>query len=136
LSPARADLVANPPRIRRSNPTTRAVLGYFAANCGACHNRSGEIGPAGPSFKHSDLLGDGDGVAAGLAGHATHWQVPGQREGASVMIDPASPQTSGMLVRMRSRRPSSQMPPLGWVLRDDKAIDVISKWIATDLPRR
>jgi hypothetical protein len=37
---------------------------------------------------------------------------------------------------MRSRRPSSQMPPLGSVLRDDKAIDVISKWIATDLPRR
>lgn len=136
LSPARADLVANPPRIRTSNPTTRAVLGYFAANCGACHNRSGEIGPSGPSLKHSDLLGDGDGVAAGLAGHATHWQVPGQPEGASVMIDPASPQTSAMLVRMRSRRPSSQMPPLGSVLRDDKAIDVISRWIATDLPRR
>jgi hypothetical protein len=52
------------------------------------------------------------------------------------MIDPASPQTSAMLVRMRSRRPSSQMPPLGSGLRDDKAIDVISKWIATDIQRR
>ena len=97
---------------------------------------SGEIGPSGPSLKHSDLLDDGDGVAASLAGHATHWQVPGQPEGASVMIDPTSPQTSAMLVRMRSRRPSSQMPPLGSVLRDDKAIDVISKWIATDIQRR
>jgi hypothetical protein len=44
--------------------------------------------------------------------------------------------TSAMLVRMRSRRPSSQMPPLGSALRDDTAIDVITRWIATELPRR
>jgi mono/diheme cytochrome c family protein len=136
LSPARPELVANPPRIHATSPTTRAVLGYFAANCGACHNRSGEIGPSGPSLKHSDLLGDGDAVAAALSRHATAWQVPGQPDGTSVMIDPASPQGSAMLVRMRSRRPSSQMPPLGSVLRDDTAIDVITKWIATEFPRR
>jgi hypothetical protein len=32
---------------------------------------------------------------------------------------------------MRSRSPSSQMPPLGTVLRDDAAIAVIEKWIAS-----
>lgn len=46
------------------------------------------------------------------------------------------PDASAMLARMRSRRPSSQMPPLGTVLRDDKAIDAVTKWIAEDLARR
>ena len=43
LSPARPELVANPPRIRASDPQTRAVLGYFAGNCGHCHNGNGDI---------------------------------------------------------------------------------------------
>jgi hypothetical protein len=38
-----------------------------------------------------------------------------------------------MLVRMRSRSPSSQMPPLGTVLRDEKAVAALSEWIAGDL---
>ena len=52
------------------------------------------------------------------------------------MLNAAAPDASAMLVRMRSRRPSSQMPPLGTVLRDDKAIAAVSKWIATDLAKR
>jgi hypothetical protein len=36
-----------------------------------------------------------------------------------------------MLARMRSRRPSSQMPPLGTVMRDDEAIAAISKWMTS-----
>ena len=135
LEPARHELVANPPRIPASSPATRAVLGYFAANCGSCHNRSGETSFTGPSLKHGDLLDDGDAVARSLAGFKTSWQVPGQPEGASLMINPAIPDASAMLVRMRSRRPSSQMPPLGTVLRDEKAIAAIEKWIATDLRR-
>ena len=111
------------------------MLGYFAANCGTCHNRSGETTFTGPSLKHSDLA-DGDAVAAALLADATTWQVPGQPEGASRMLNAAAPDASAMLVRMRSRRPSSQMPPLGTVLRDDKAIDAVTKWLATDLARR
>jgi hypothetical protein len=129
LSPADEDLIANPPRIASSNPATRAVLGYFAANCGSCHNRSGEIATLGPSLKHSDLLADGDAIARSLVGHPTHWQVPGQPEGASVLIDPVTPEKSAMLVRMRSRSPSSQMPPLGSVVRDQVALDAVRRWI-------
>lgn len=135
LSPARPDLVANPPRIRTNSPRTRAVLGYFAANCGTCHNRSGEIGPSGPSLKHSDVE-PGDDVAQRLLRQATAWQVPGRPEGSSRMIDASEPDASAMLVRMRSRRPSSQMPPLGTALRDDRAIEAIQRWIATDLKRQ
>lgn len=52
------------------------------------------------------------------------------------MLSVTAPDASAMLVRMRSRRPSSQMPPLGTALRDEAAIDVITKWIATDLAKR
>ena len=135
LAHAREDLVVNPPRISASSPRTRAVLGYFAANCGTCHNRSGEIGPTIPSLKHSDLA-DGDGVARALLGRATTWQVPGRPAGSSVLIDGALPDAGAMLYRMRSRRPSSQMPPLGTVLRDDEAVAAIEQWIAMDLVRR
>jgi mono/diheme cytochrome c family protein len=128
FSPARPELVANPPRIRTNDPGTRAVLGYFAGNCGGCHNSSGEIAYDGPSLKHSDL-GDGDAVAAALLAKSTMWQVPGQPEGSSFMLKGGHPEASAMLARMKSRRPSSQMPPLGTALRDEEAIAAIEKWI-------
>ena len=128
LAPARPDLVATPPRIRSSDPGTRAVLGYFAANCGHCHNRSGEIAYDGPSLQHGDVL-DGDAVAAALLARATTWQVPGQPDGASRMLSRDVPDASAMLYRMKSRRPSSQMPPLGTVLRDEEAIAAVARWI-------
>ena len=130
VSPARPELVASPPRIRAADPETRAILGYFAANCGTCHNRSGEIGPDAPSLHFSDLLDSGDAVVDRLAAHRTMWQVPGRPEGASVMLDRNSPDMSAMLARMRSRRPSSQMPPLGTVLRDEDAIRAIEAWMS------
>ena len=129
LSPARPELVAAPPRIRTSDPQTRAIVGYFAGNCGHCHNGNGEISYDGPSLKHSDVL-DGDAVAAALLAKATTWQVPGQPEGASRMLWREHPEASAMLVRMKSRRPSSQMPPLGTNLRDEAAVDALAKWIA------
>lgn len=135
LSPARPELLAPPPRIRASSPRTRAVLGYFASNCGTCHNRSGETTFDGPSLKHSDV-NDGDAVAGDLLRYATTWQVPGQPEGASRMLSISAPDASAMLVRMRSRRPSSQMPPLGTALRDEAAIEAVAKWIAVDLGKR
>jgi mono/diheme cytochrome c family protein len=105
------------------------VFGYFAANCGHCHNRSGEIAYDGPSLKHGDVL-DGDAVAAALLAKTTAWQIPGQPDGASVMLSRSRPEASAMLVRMNSRRPSSQMPPLGTNLPDEAAIAALTKWIA------
>lgn len=133
LSPARPEWIASPPRIQSRDPQTRAVLGYFAANCGSCHNKNGDTTYAGPSLKHSDVAADGDAVARGLLAQATTWQVPGRPDGTTRMLDAFAPEASAMLYRMRSRRPSSQMPPLGTVLRDEKAIAAVEKWIATRL---
>ena len=135
LSPARSHLVTNPPRIRTSNPSTRAALGYLAVNCGTCHNGSGDVSVLGPSLNVGDLLADGDSVAKSLFARRSTWQVPGVAEGESRLAHPGSPETSAMLVRMRSRAPSSQMPPLGTVLRDQRAVDAISRWIALGLER-
>lgn len=133
LRPARTELVTNPPRIRAASPATRAVLGYLSTNCGSCHNGDGDLATGGPSLTHADVAADGDAIARALVRHATTWQVPGVPEGQAVLIDPAAPAASAVLVRMQSRRPSSQMPPLGSVLQDRKAIAAISRWIETDL---
>jgi mono/diheme cytochrome c family protein len=129
LAPNRGDLVARPPRIRTTSATTRAVLGYFAGNCGSCHNQDGEIATLGPSWKHSDIA-DGDAVAKALVDHPTMWQVPDVAEGTSVLVSSHDLEKSAILVRMRSRRPSSQMPPLGSVVRDVAAVAVITGWMS------
>ena len=132
LRPARPEFVTTPPRIEARSAATRSVLGYLSANCGACHNSDGDLGRLGPSLKHA-ASADGDALARRLARHATEWQVPGVPEGESVLVDPDAPDASAMLARMRSRRPSSQMPPVGTVLPDRDALDAIARWIATDV---
>jgi mono/diheme cytochrome c family protein len=133
IAPADPGWIAAPPRIVTSNPRTRTMLGYLAANCGSCHNANGEIAVSGPSLAFKDVMADGDAVARQLIGHATTWQVPGVAEGQSALVQASDPERSAMLVRMRSRRPSSQMPPLGTVMPDPAAIAEMAFWIATDL---
>lgn len=117
------------PRIATNDPATRAMLGYLLANCGSCHNGKGEIAAMGPILRIDELLRNGDAVARGLLGQRTRWQVPGVPDGESVVADPHALDRSALLVRMRSRRPSSQMPPLGTVLRDDEAVARITQWL-------
>lgn len=129
---ASADIVARPPRIMTSNPRTRSVLGYLVANCGSCHNGRGEIAALGPVLRYDQLVKDADAVAATIVGQPTKWQVPGRNEG-SVLIDPSSADQSALLARLRSRSPSSQMPPLGTVVRDAEAVQAVTDWINRDL---
>ncbi|MEW6319515.1 MAG: hypothetical protein AB1635_00340 [Acidobacteriota bacterium] len=128
LAGSRADLAAAPPRIESRNPETRAALGYLATNCGSCHNGRGEITADFPSLRWTDVRRDPDEVARRLLNYPTSWQVPGT-QGRSVLIRPGDAQASALHARMRSRQPSSQMPPLGTVLRDDAALAAIARWI-------
>jgi cytochrome c553 len=136
LSEAPADAFKGAPRIQTANPRTRAVLGYLAANCGSCHNGRGEIAALGPVLRYEDLLADADAVAARLVNQPTRWQVPNVGEGKSVVISDDLPDQSALLVRMRSRSPSSQMPPLGTVLRDAEALERLTEWVSRDLARQ
>ena len=103
------------------------MLGYLAGNCGACHNGDGQISAQLPSFAYPDVV-DGRAIVRQMIGQPSRWQAPGKAEG-TLLIDPASPESSAVLLRMSSRRPSSQMPPLGTVLQDREAIEALRKWM-------
>lgn len=142
LRPRRSDLIAQPPRIRADNPRARAVLGYLSTNCGMCHNREGSLAPLGMLLKQpSDPRVPGEPLGEGgpnvaietTVGRASAWQIPGAVNSASARIAPGSPGVSALLYRMKSRRPSSQMPPLGTVLPDHDAIAAVTRWISEDL---
>jgi hypothetical protein len=131
LSPPRPDLVQHPPRIREKDPVARAALGYLSANCGACHNGRGPLARLGFSLLH-DVDGAPDAPEPGLAstaGARSRFAIPGISPDSSSILSPGSPDRSVLLHRMSSRRPASQMPPLGTVIADDEAVDLVRRWI-------
>ena len=130
LQPPRPELVSTPPRIAGRSADERAVLGYLAGNCGACHNRKSDLAPLGLFWKHGEVASSGAETARAMLGHETKWQVPGVPEGESVLVDPVHPDESALLRRMKSRAPASQMPPLGTVVRDREALELVARWIA------
>ncbi|MGE0816445.1 MAG: hypothetical protein AB7O93_24105 [Vicinamibacterales bacterium] len=136
LSPPRPDLVATPPRVAASDPRERAVLGYLSTNCGSCHNRASTIASLGLVLKYSLAAPGGcaaDAIAT-TAGRPGHWVVPTAPEGASRLLSPGRPDLSALVYRARSRRPASQMPPLGSVVADREALALMDAWIASGVP--
>ncbi len=135
LSPPRPDLAAQPPRVRARDAVERSALGYLAANCSACHSSTGALARLGLDFRHP-LAGDPQAPVPALATALDApgiWQVPGVAPDSSRVVAPGSPRRSTLVYRMHSRRPSSQMPPLGTVVPDAEAEAVLRRWIS-DLP--
>lgn len=132
LSPARLEWATTPPRIAARDARERAVLGYLSTNCGSCHNPKSSIASLGLFLKH-DAGRTGtctpDAIAT-TVDQPGHWVVPTALEGTSRLVSPGKPELSALLARARSRRPSSQMPPIGTVLADREALDLVSAWIA------
>lgn len=134
LEPARPELVANPPRIAAETPRARAVLGYFTSNCGSCHNAQ-NLAAVGLYLRQSIAGGTGGPQDAlrSAVGVASRYTMPGAAPGATLRIAPGAPDQSAMVYRMASRRPLSQMPPLGTVVVDDEAVALVRSWIAEDV---
>jgi hypothetical protein len=132
LAGAPAAMATHAPRIPGDGPA-RAALGYLTANCGHCHNEQSPVATV-----RFPLLASGfetpaqtnDSVRRLLA-RVTDWDLPGREPGRSSLITPGAPDLSVLLVRMRSRRPSSQMPPLGTVVPDRAGLDLITAWITS-----
>ena len=70
----------------------------------------------------------------GLVTRTTKWDLPHSTPGTTATLRPGAPDASALLVRMRSRRPSSQMPPLGSHVADLDAVNLMAAFIA-DLGR-
>jgi cytochrome c553 len=145
IYPKRPELIETPPRIAASSPDARAALGYLSTNCGSCHNRESSIASLGLILKHSISEPRGD-KPSGLSnsectpavtttvGARGHWVVPEKPE-ESRLINPGHPESSALVRRMKSRRPSSQMPPLGTVVVDKQGVDLVTSWIQSGVAR-
>ncbi len=130
LDPPHPELSANPPRIP-ADARTRAVLGYLTGNCGHCHNERSTIATVRypmqmPAYASPDEVRR---MVEVLKTRPTAWEVPHTQPGTTTMVADGSPDLSALFVRMRSRQPSSQMPPLGSVVPDRQALDLIATWI-------
>jgi hypothetical protein len=130
FDPPRAEFTSRPPRIP-GDQLTRAALGYLSANCGMCHHEQGAVATVPYPLKMPAYATDSQVQAAvhSLLRPTTQWEIPGLPRGASLFVTPGVPDRSALVARMRSRRPSSQMPPLGTVLPDHDAIELMSEWI-------
>ena len=139
IYPKRPALIETPPRIAASSPEARAALGYLSTNCGSCHNRESSIASLGLILKHSIAETHGDkpsglsnsectAALATTVGKRGHWVVP-EAQDASRLINPGHPESSAVVRRVKSRRPSSQMPPLGSVVVDKRAVDLLTTWV-------
>lgn len=130
LIPDRSAWIEEPPRIEGSTPRERAALGYLSANCGACHNAHGPLARLGLFLAHEP----GEGTRRSTIDVAGSYAVPGVDADRSRRIAPGAPERSAIVYRMASRRPMSQMPPLGTVVADLEALDLVRGWIGEDLP--
>lgn len=132
LTPRRPEWVRSPPRIRTADPLERAALGYLTGNCGGCHDARGPLARLGLVLRH-DVAAAADAQEPALltaVGVAGDFVVPGVAVEESRRVAPGAPEKSAIVARMRSRRPSSQMPPLGTVVQDELAIALVERWIA------
>jgi uncharacterized repeat protein (TIGR03806 family) len=129
-----AALLAQPPRIAADSAVERAALGYLHANCGHCHNRSGHQVPLLLTLaqRAADPQASRDEALHSAVMVPSRYQAQGGAGEAHVIV-PGDAQNSVLAVRMHSRQPQMQMPPLGSELADTEGLALISRWINHDL---
>ncbi len=129
-------LLERAPRIQASSPRERAALGYLQSNCGICHNGVGPLSSLGMQLD-APVGGALDALAPAFdsaVGVASRYQPSASSK--CVRVDPGAPATSALAIRMGSRDPFVQMPPLGTHLVDERALALVEEWIREDLADR
>jgi hypothetical protein len=118
------------PRIAAASPTERAALGYLHGNCGHCHNDHGAPGPVKLRLAHSvvDAPASRGQVLRSAVDAGSRYRPRGAPE-ATALIAPGQAQASVLALRMRSRDPLMQMPPLGSRQPDAQGLALIERWI-------
>jgi hypothetical protein len=126
----RTALLANPPRIAAGSAVERAALGYLHANCGHCHNDSGNQAPVHLRLAQTvhDARASREAVLRSTAGAGSRYRPAGGAPAVPVVV-PGNPQASLLALRMRSRQSQVQMPPLGTLLVDAEGLALVDRWI-------
>lgn len=123
------ELLRTPPRVPAATPLERAALGYLHGNCAGCHNRRGPLAGLGltlavelaPAHRASD------GVWTTALDQPSHFRPRGTP--AVLRVSAGAPDESVLAVRIASRDPLVQMPPLGSRLVDEEAVALVRAWI-------
>lgn len=126
-------LLERPPRIAARTPQERAALGYLHGNCGHCHNDGGDGAPVPLALAQRVAADRADGAHVQrtlLALPRIRW--PGSAE-ALPIVSPGRAEASVLALRMASRDPRLQMPPLGTRQPDHEALALVERWITTTL---
>jgi len=130
------ELLDQPPRIAAGSPTERAVLGYLHGNCGHCHVSATEAGAAVPVevrlAQQASSPISREAMLLSLVGVPSRYRPHGLPVPARLVV-PGQPQSSVLAIRMGSRDPRVQMPPLGTAIPDTEALALVERWINQDL---
>jgi hypothetical protein len=122
------ELLAKPPVI--AGPAReRAALGYLHGNCGHCHNDDGPLAVLELNLSQR-IQAAPDAVRRSIVG------VPSQLRAGSVppgtpRIQPGHVSASVVALRMNSRDPLQEMPPLGTSLVDAEGMALLAEWITS-----
>ncbi len=136
LNHAPSAWLTTPPVIAAPTPRARAVLGYLHGNCSNCHNGSDAVSSVGLSFRVSlsATCGPEQPLWRTAVDVKSKFQIRGVASEACRRVASGNPDHSALVVRMRSRDGLSQMPPLGSKLVDASALELVSGWVASELP--
>ena len=129
-----AALLDTPPRIAAATPVARAALGYLHANCGHCHNDGGELASLELALAQQTAM-DAASVQKTLrstVGESGRYRATGAAATAKRIV-PGERESSVLWLRMKTRNPLMQMPPLGTRTEDAEAVALIGQWIHHDL---
>lgn len=130
-----ANLLQTPPRIAATSPVTRAALGYLHANCGNCHNARAPLSNLGLDLLHPVAVRrlEDEPALRTAVGRRGRYRQAVSGGTADVHVMPGTPELSTVALRMRSRNPAHQMPPLATKRRDKEAVALVERWIREEL---
>jgi hypothetical protein len=121
-----------PPRIAAASPLERAALGYLHGNCGHCHGDSDAFEGAVPVGLQlsQNLPGHATSIAAldSMVGATSRFRPTG---GAlpTPIVEPGNSSAGVLPLRLGSRNPRLQMPPLGTTAVDAEGLALVLRWI-------
>lgn len=129
-----AALIEQPPTIAGRTPVERAALGYLHANCGHCHNTSDSRVPVRLTLaqRAADASAARDEVLRSALEARSRYR-PTEGGPSARVVEPGRPEHSLLTLRMHTRDPRVQMPPLGTSVPDALGIALVERWIANDL---
>jgi len=122
-------LLARPPRIAAASAAERAALGYLHGNCGNCHNDEGPLAVLEMTLAQRVAApASAVGVLRSIVGIQSQYRPTGAPPNAA-RIAPGHLDASVIALRMKSRDPLQQMPPLGTAAVDAEAVALLARWI-------